>query len=678
MKPTSIDLAHVTPVRIGSITLDPGHRTMHAPDGESRRIEPQVVRVILTLAEANGAILSRADIIAACWQGRAVSDDALDRVISIIRRLGRDFASGSFGIETIPRIGYRLEQSAAAVLSTPTLAKPTDRPRAPSRASRRAIIGGALAMGGLLAASLSWQRTRRPNEPVAGSGMTLAIMPFTVSAASELPGDLGRTVAHELYDALTRIGGVRVIADYSSFKLAASGLDLADIGLRLGAGLIITGNLQQDGSMLRADQSLIRLPDQSVMWTSSATGTIDDIPALKMALAGALVQAMVERLGLPVGTASLLPQRRVDGRAFAPLIAAERALMRCRALLADGNENDGNRAGDLAFRQATRALEVDPHSVRALFVLWTLARNGYSQALDEQRPEKSDRADFALSFIRRALLADPNDPIALTALGDHLRRVEWHWDDAEMLLRRAIAIAPALVEARYVYANLLGTLGRVKEGVAEARELVRLDPENGWRRNFSLPRLEYLAGDLKAAIADYFSQFHDTPKNLFYATELYLTWLTVGNAPSLRELADQIARGSQGGGPPDGEMRKMIARIACAADAIEGRPRSFLAILDKEVAALGDLNQTRAGERANDRIFILALEYAWAKQTETAIALLSQAIAARSLAWPASLPFGPAPFPAPVSGDPRFAAIWHSDPRLADLLARRSRYLRGA
>jgi Tfp pilus assembly protein PilF len=53
-----------------------------------------------------GVTLSRDDLIDACWGGRAISDDAISRVISRLRGLGKAF--GSFQVETIPKIGYRL------------------------------------------------------------------------------------------------------------------------------------------------------------------------------------------------------------------------------------------------------------------------------------------------------------------------------------------------------------------------------------------------------------------------------------------------------------------------------------------------------------------------------------------------------------------------------------------
>src|SRR5688572_21176200 len=75
------------------------------------------MQVLVALARADGAILSRDDLIQACWEGRIVGENAIDRVISRIRRLAETVAGGSFRIETITKVGYRLLQGEGASAS---------------------------------------------------------------------------------------------------------------------------------------------------------------------------------------------------------------------------------------------------------------------------------------------------------------------------------------------------------------------------------------------------------------------------------------------------------------------------------------------------------------------------------------------------------------------------------
>ncbi|WP_246328815.1 winged helix-turn-helix domain-containing protein [Brevundimonas lenta] len=80
--------------------------------GDAQHIEPRVALVLVALAKAEGSVLSRDDLIARCWDGVIVGDDAINRIIGKIRRLAEGFEAG-FAIETVPRVGYRLVRTKA-------------------------------------------------------------------------------------------------------------------------------------------------------------------------------------------------------------------------------------------------------------------------------------------------------------------------------------------------------------------------------------------------------------------------------------------------------------------------------------------------------------------------------------------------------------------------------------
>jgi Tol biopolymer transport system component len=85
------------------------------------------MQVLVALAGAAGEPVSREALIDRCWRGMAVSEDALNRCVQRLRRLIESEASGSFDIETLPRIGYRLV----------TLTAQGDRPSRPAAGDSR-------------------------------------------------------------------------------------------------------------------------------------------------------------------------------------------------------------------------------------------------------------------------------------------------------------------------------------------------------------------------------------------------------------------------------------------------------------------------------------------------------------------------------------------------------------
>ena len=72
-------LAREPPRNLGDLTLHPAHCRLAAPDGRSVHIEPRVAEVLVALSRANGRVLTRAELIAACWKGLNVGDDAISR-----------------------------------------------------------------------------------------------------------------------------------------------------------------------------------------------------------------------------------------------------------------------------------------------------------------------------------------------------------------------------------------------------------------------------------------------------------------------------------------------------------------------------------------------------------------------------------------------------------------------
>jgi DNA-binding winged helix-turn-helix (wHTH) protein/tetratricopeptide (TPR) repeat protein len=161
-----IVLVRATSFEIGRILVDPPTRSLRVGE-RSEMLEPRVMQVLVALAEANGAVVSRDDLIDRCWDGRIVGDNAINRAISQIRQAATSLAPGTLEIETINKVGYRL-------MGTPRpMATPSERltaaPPAKSRASRRAVLlrAGALTSAVVIAGGLWWREQGRSTNPKA-------------------------------------------------------------------------------------------------------------------------------------------------------------------------------------------------------------------------------------------------------------------------------------------------------------------------------------------------------------------------------------------------------------------------------------------------------------------------------------------------------------------------------
>jgi len=142
---TRIDLGKEQDFQLGELTIRPSLRQAADGAGRSEVVEPRVMQVLVALARADGEILTREALTILCWEGRIVGEDAINRVMSRLRRLSDGIGGGSFRIETITKVGYRLivPDSAAAEQpqTTPGEPKPTAAPRSPTR---RLVLGAGL------------------------------------------------------------------------------------------------------------------------------------------------------------------------------------------------------------------------------------------------------------------------------------------------------------------------------------------------------------------------------------------------------------------------------------------------------------------------------------------------------------------------------------------------------
>ncbi|MEM9996177.1 MAG: winged helix-turn-helix domain-containing protein [Bacteroidota bacterium] len=121
--------------------------------GAVQRLEPKVMAVLVRVAEEAGQPVAREALMASVWPQVVVSEDALNRAVSKLRRALGDDPVQPRHVETIPTVGYRLVAPVERVaLSTEAVeAVPLD--SAPGRHWRWAVrgsIGVAIVMLGVL------------------------------------------------------------------------------------------------------------------------------------------------------------------------------------------------------------------------------------------------------------------------------------------------------------------------------------------------------------------------------------------------------------------------------------------------------------------------------------------------------------------------------------------------
>lgn len=239
-----VDLAEARTFELGGLAIDPVLRQLAYPDGSSETLEPRVMETFVALHRAEGAVMSRDDLIRACWRGTVVGEDAVQRVIQRLRKVAT--RAGTFRIDTITKVGYRLVADSG------------------TGADQR------------------------------GDAPSLAVLPFT--SRSDLPADTGLTLgmAEDLIEALALGVNLRVLASSATARFhAAPVADLQELGRQLGVRYFLEGHLRRAGDDLRVTAQLVEAETGTIAWQQRFEQPLDRFAALQ----GALVSEVANALG---------------------------------------------------------------------------------------------------------------------------------------------------------------------------------------------------------------------------------------------------------------------------------------------------------------------------------------------------------------------------------------------
>lgn len=142
---------------IANVRISPGTRILSGPDGQLQ-LEPRIMQVLVTLAEAEGGVVTRDLLFARCWGSVYVGDDSLNRAVAGVRRALASVGA-TLEVDTVPRTGYRLLGEGIGGLDPAT-----DAPNEGGGSlSRRALLTGGAALAA--ATGFTWWLRRPTDDP---------------------------------------------------------------------------------------------------------------------------------------------------------------------------------------------------------------------------------------------------------------------------------------------------------------------------------------------------------------------------------------------------------------------------------------------------------------------------------------------------------------------------------
>jgi len=452
-----IALAHEPPFTLGVLRLLPPTREIIGPDGARTVVEPRVMQVLIALAQADGAIVTRDALIASCWEGRIVGEDAINRVISRLRHAGAE-TGGVFRVETVTRIGYRLvvgPASAATTVAETDSAEPEG-----AEISSRDLSAAAP----LPSASGSRGRDWRIAAIVVAIVVVGSVGVWRLAGTTVTPTKIVPQLDVRAFTPLSPDVSPAVIAAAREEIVAAFGVtSLVDVTTAMPHGTAgpqdwtLTGAIGHSGRDLRFVVHLTHRITGTIVWSTAIDHPAADLPrALKRV--GAEVAEIV--------VSSLPPAATYRGGTL-----PDAAL----ALMIQFNQDTTLPVGP--YRHAQEELRRVVAQVPDFAEGWsTLALTlGYTAtASDDPAAIAAARAEGP-AVIANALKARPNDAQTLMAAAKIVPPADFA--GRESAFRVATAAPTSMFGAEYsAYSVFLVNVGRADEAVHEAKFTYDLDP----------------------------------------------------------------------------------------------------------------------------------------------------------------------------------------------------------
>ena len=465
--------------------------------GETRRIEPKAMEVLMALASRPGEVVSREALLAELWPGVVVGDEALTQSVIKLRRALGDPARKPVYIETIAKRGYRL--------IAPVGGEPPPR-RVPGRWLAAALAGlAALAAGALL-------RPAPPPAPDAAATrepLTVSVLPFQALGPGEAHDYLARGIGSDLMTDLSRLPELQL---------------LSPSGGKAAARYVVSGSVQREGASLRINVRLVDTRSGEQIWTQRFERPFGDLLAIQSDIS----RSVAEQLPARIGEA----ERQRLARRYTFSAEAYDCFLRGRALFLVRRTPDNQEARALF----AKALALDPKFARAYAALAMTYAMDYRY---QSAPEGSAPLRRALELAATAEEIDPGIPEVHWALGFVQAQGRRH-EQALKHLQRAIELNRSYADAYALMGGIHTYLGRPAKSIALLRTAQHLNPDGGQLYFLLLGRAYLFEADLEQALLNLRQAYLRNPDNL--ETRLFLTAVLVarGEQAEAEWEAEQI------------------------------------------------------------------------------------------------------------------------------------------
>jgi len=515
-------------VKFAEFELDGGRYELRRGD-RALKLEKIPMELLTLLAESNGRLVSRDEIVEKIW-GKDVFLDTEHGINTAIRKirqvLGDDPEQPRF-VQTVTGKGYRFVAPAtsieariedqiedrgnggkgsgerAPVLTAPfptaiqagnaeisplsgngeRSAQPVSRAAIPVL-SRSRWLGVALALAVLasltvaviklnLSAPRDWPFVTRAVKPQIHS---LAVLPLENLSGDPNQEYFADGMTDELITMLAKNTGLRVVSRTSVMQYKKVHRPLADVARELGVDGILEGSVGRSGNRVHINAQLIYAPKDMHLWAESYDRDLNDLTSLQSDLA----QNIARQVGMTTAAVGR-PERHINPEAHDAYL-----LGRHYWFVSQYKKSR---------EYFQKAIDLQPDYAAA----WSGVADYYTASAVEGQITQEVAIAQAEPAARKAIELDDSLADAHHAMAAVYYFLRWDWNAAEKESGRAIELNPHYSEIHHLRSYLFDTLSRTDESLQEERKAMELDP---FARPFGLALALLYAHQFDAALQE--------------------------------------------------------------------------------------------------------------------------------------------------------------------------------
>jgi TolB-like protein/Flp pilus assembly protein TadD len=435
---------------------------------------PQVFDLLEYLIRNRERVVSKDDLLASIWNGRIVSDSALNTRINAARCAIDDTGEDQRLIRTLPRKGVRFIGAVREERKEASVPEPE----------------------GALAAEHPSPALALPDRP------SIAVLPFANMSGDPEQNYFADGMAEEIITAFSRCSRLFVIARNSSFTYKGRAIDVRKVGRELGVRYILEGSVRRAGDRLRFAGQLIDATTGGHIWADRFEGNMGNVFDLQDRFTESVVAAIEPKLQLAeIARLKHKPVSNLD--AYDLLLRAQQCEFEF--------DMDSHAA---ALRYLEQALVIDPSYAPAMaLAAFCHAERRVQNWMQDPEVEAGD----ALRLASRAVELDKDDANVFWMAGYAILRLQMDLPRARELVRHSLQLNPNSAMASAIAGEMEANLGNTGEALELVFRAMRLSPRDprGWFITLKAAWVYFVDGQFDQAISAAKKVLNQNPRSAY-------------------------------------------------------------------------------------------------------------------------------------------------------------------